>query len=239
MMRKPRRAGQQRRPVGRADGAATRETILQVAANLASQEGLESLTIGTLAERLGMSKSGLFAHFGSKEELQLATIEAAADRVTAAVVGPALKAPRGIARLSAACDKLIEYLATPQFPGGCFFNMTRAEFHARPGPVRDAILERKQYWRRLLTDLALEAQKRGELRPDVEAAQLAFELEAVMDAASWSVPSKNKQRELEHARQAVRRVLDAAAPGKRKGDRTEAPTGSIRSSRAAVDPAPT
>jgi AcrR family transcriptional regulator len=191
----------------RADGARTVETILQSAANVASKEGLEGLTIGTLAERLGMSKSGLFSHFGSKEELQLAVVEAAAGRVTSVVIEPALKAPQGMARLTAACDKLIDYLAKPEFPGGCFFNMTRAEFHARPGAVRDAIAARKQYWRQLLTDLAVEAQRRGELDADVDPDQLAFELEAVMDAATWSVTDKNKQRELEHARRAVRRIL--------------------------------
>lgn len=196
----------------RADGGRTAETILQTAANLASKEGLEGLTIGTLAERLGMSKSGLFAHFGSKEELQLATVEAAADRVTTVVIEPALKAPRGIARLTAACDKLLDYLAKPEFPGGCFFNMTRAEFHARPGPVRDAITERKRYWRQLLTDLAIEAQARGELAEDVDPTQLAYELEAVMDAATWSVPDKNKQREIGHARRAVRRILGQGLP---------------------------
>jgi AcrR family transcriptional regulator len=208
----------------RADGARTSETILRAAADLASQEGLDGLTIGSLAERLGMSKSGLFAHFGSKEELQLATIEAAARRVASSVLDPALKAPRGIARLNAVCDKLMDYLAKPEFPGGCFFNMTRAEFHARPGTVRDAIAERKRYWRHLLAELAIQAQARGELAAETDPDQLAFELEAVMDAATWSVADNNKERELEHARRAVRRLLQhrhaqsqsRAAPGPTK-----------------------
>ncbi len=194
----------------RRDGARTAETILREAADLASREGLDRLTIGTLAERLGMSKSGLFAHFGSKEELQLATIAAAADRVTATVLRPAFKAPRGIARLTAVCDKLIDYLARPEFPGGCFFNMARAEFHARPGVVRDAIAGPKQYWRQLLADLAIEARAQGELAADIDAAQLAFELEAVMDAATWSVADNHKEREIQHARRAVRRILGQA-----------------------------
>jgi len=218
-MFKGQKAKRRRQPARRADGARTVEAILHSAANLASKEGLESLTIGTLAERLGMSKSGLFGHFGSKEELQLATIEAAADRVTNVVIAPAFKAPRGIARLAAACDKLIEYQAKPEFPGGCFFNMTRAEFHARPGPVRDAIVERKRYWRQLLARLAIEAQTRGELDKDVDPSQLAFELEAVMDAATWAVPHKNKQQELEHARRAVRRILGSGQ--KRSSDKRD------------------
>ena len=190
----------------RADGTRTVETILRNAADLASQEGLDRLTIGVLAERLGMSKSGLFGHFGSKEELQLATIEAAARRVAAVVLQPALKAPRGLARLEAVCDRLIHYLAKPEFPGGCFFNMTRAEFHARPGAVRDAVAEKKQYWRRLLAELTRQAQALGEIA-DVDPEQLAFELEAVMDAATWSVSGANQERELDHARRAVRRLL--------------------------------
>jgi AcrR family transcriptional regulator len=194
----------------RRDGAQTAETILREAADLASREGLDRLTIGTLAERLGMSKSGLFAHFGSKEELQLATIAAAADRVTATVLRPAFKATHGIERLVAVCERLIDYLARPEFPGGCFFNMTRAEFHARPGVVRDAIADSKRYWRQLLVDLAIEARAQGELAADIDPEQLAFELEAVMDAATWSVADERKEREIRHARRAVRRILAQA-----------------------------
>ena len=104
-----------------------------------------------------MSKSGLFAHFGSKEELHLAAIEAARQRFFAAVIEPALKAPRGIARLEALCQKEIDYIAKPEFAGGCFFDMTRAEFHMRPGPVRDAIMANKQACRQLLVDVANQA----------------------------------------------------------------------------------
>lgn len=194
----------------RGGGARTAEVILREAADLASREGLDRLTIGTLAERLGMSKSGLFAHFGSKEELQLAVIAAAAERVTATVLRPAFKAPRGIERLIAVCEKLIDYLAKPEFPGGCFFNMARAEFHARPGVVRDAIAGPKRYWRQLLADLAIEGQAQGELAADIDPQQLAFELEAVMDAATWSVADERKEREIQHARRAVRRILAQA-----------------------------
>jgi AcrR family transcriptional regulator len=215
----------------RVDGARTTEAILRAAADLASEEGLDRLTIGTLAERLGMSKSGLFAHFGSKQELQLATVEAAARRVTAAVLVPALAAPRGLARLAAACDKLIDYLAEPEFPGGCFFNMTRAEFHARPGPVRDAIAERKSYWRQFLERLVHEAQAQGELAGETDPEQLAFELEAVMDAATWSVANENGASELDHARRAVRHLLDSwRAPRRRdrQSGRRRAAVGKFR-----------
>ncbi len=207
----------------RADGARTVEVILRAAADLASQEGLDHVTIGALADRLGMSKSGLFSHFGSKEELQLATIEAAADRVTVSVVQPALEARRGAERLVAVCEKLIDYLGKPEFPGSCFFNMTRAEFHARPGAVRDAIMDKKRYWRQLLIDLITQAKAQGEFASDVDAAQLAYELEAVMDAATWSVLDKGKRQELDLARNAVRRLIERShAPTQRRHVRRDA-----------------
>src|SRR5262249_36915422 len=126
-----------------------------------------------------MSKSGLFAHFGSKEELHLAAIEAARHRFVAAVIEPALKAPRGIARLEALCQKCIDYIAKPEFPGGCFFDMTRAEFHMRPGPVRDAIMANKQAWRQLLVDVANQVRTQGEVASKTDTEHLALDLEAV------------------------------------------------------------
>src|SRR5882724_4317012 len=118
-------------------GAETRAVILDRAVDLASVEGLEGLTIGRLAAELQMSKSGLFAHFGSKQELQLATIAAAAERFRAAVVEPALGLPEGAARLRALTDTYLDHLDL--YAGGCFWGATSAEYDDRPGPVRDAI----------------------------------------------------------------------------------------------------
>lgn len=170
-------------------------------------QGLDGLTIGSLSARLDMSKSGLFAYFGSKEELQLATIDAAAARVAEAVLAPALKAPRGMARVRALCERMIDYLDKPEFPGGCFFNVARAEFHARPGAVRDALAERKNYWRRLLSDCIAGAQAQKELRADADPDQLAYELESIMDAATWSVADERKQAEIARARRGVDDLL--------------------------------
>ena len=194
----------------RADGVRTYETIVRAAADLASQEGLERLTIGALATRLGMSKSGLFAHFGSKEELHLATIEAARKRYVAVVLDPALKAPSGGARLEALCEKTIDYIEKPEFPGGCFFVGARAEFHARTGSVRDAVMANKEFGRRLIARIAKDAQARGDLAPDLDPEQFAYELEAVMDLASWSVMSERREIDLRHARRAVRGIIDRA-----------------------------
>src|SRR5438045_1680435 len=117
----------------------TREAILERAMDLASVEGLEGLTIGRLAAELQMSKSGLFGHFGSKEELQLATVREAADRFAAEVVEPTLTEEEGSPRLHALCERYIGYLERNVFSGGCFFAAAAAEFDDRPGPVRDAV----------------------------------------------------------------------------------------------------
>ena len=126
-------------PDGRRErGRRTRESILRAAVDIASVEGLEGLTIGRLASELSMSKSGLFAHFGSKEELQLATIGAARDTFVAEVVTPALSAPRGLPRLEALLERKLVYLRGEVFRGGCFFEAARVEYDSRPpGSVRD------------------------------------------------------------------------------------------------------
>jgi AcrR family transcriptional regulator len=113
--------------------------ILARAVDVASAEGLEGLTIGRLAGELEMSKSGLFAHFGSKEDLQLATIDAAARRFFGEVVGPAQQEREGRARLRAYCERYLDYLERGVFAGGCFWAAAAAEFDDRPGPVRDAV----------------------------------------------------------------------------------------------------
>ena len=123
-----------------AKGERTRTSILERAVDLASVEGLEGLTIGRLADELGMSKSGLFAHFGSKEELQLATVEAASRRYIDEIFTPALREPRGYPRLLAICRSWLSYVRRGVFPGGCFFVATALEMGARPGPVRDRLV---------------------------------------------------------------------------------------------------
>ncbi len=132
-------------------------------------EGLEGLTIGRLASELNMSKSGLFAHFGSKEELQVATAEAAAARFYAEVVAPAQSEPEGAARLRAYCAAYIDYLERGVFPGGCFWASAAAEFDDRPGPVREVISAGVLAW---MGELARQASFAGVDEP----AALAFEI---------------------------------------------------------------
>jgi AcrR family transcriptional regulator len=169
----------------RARGARTRAQILERAANLASIEGLEGLTIGRLATELGMSKSGLFAHFGSKEELQLATIDAAREIFAREVVAPARAADRGLPRLEALLAAKLRYERGEIFDGGCFFETVRAEFDSRrPGPVRDVIEADLEEWDDLMRRVIRAAVKAGHLKADTDVDQLQYEIEALSMTAS-------------------------------------------------------
>jgi AcrR family transcriptional regulator len=160
-------------------GARSRASILDAACDLASVEGLEGLSIGRLAAETGMSKSGLFAHFGSKEELQLATNRHAGERFRAAVIEPVRGLEPGRERLDALLAAWLAYMRAGVFRGGCFFNSVRAEFDSRPdGPVREAIVEGQRAWRRHIARLLTAA---GADNPS----QLAFELDALGTAANY------------------------------------------------------
>jgi AcrR family transcriptional regulator len=165
-------------------GDETRRVVLRRAVDLASVEGLDGVTIGRLAAELSISKSGLFAHFGSKEELQLATIRAARAIFSLAVVTPALAKPPGMARLRALLDGWLDYSRGRQFPGGCFFSRATHEYAARPGPVRDALAMVDDEWLRLVATTIGEARELGEIRADVDPRQLAYELDAYLDSAN-------------------------------------------------------
>jgi AcrR family transcriptional regulator len=165
-------------------GEQTRGAILARAADLATTEGLEGLSIGRLATELGISKSGVFTHFGSKEELQLATVAKAADVFREHVVEPALARPRGVRRLRALIESLQNYQRGLVFPGGCFFDSTMAEFDTRPGRVRDAIAAAQRDWIAFLERCVGQARDLGELDASTDVVQLAFELDAVCRAAS-------------------------------------------------------
>jgi AcrR family transcriptional regulator len=165
-------------------GERTRTAILDQAARLATVDGLEGLTIGHLAVATNMSKSGLYAHFGSKQELQLATIDAARATFVNEVLCPALRAPKGIERLLAACDAYLSHIERRVFPGGCFFSAAAADVGTRHGPVRDAIATQQREWLTVLERLAREAIELDELNADADPAQLAFELKALLVAAN-------------------------------------------------------
>jgi AcrR family transcriptional regulator len=174
-----------KRPLRRARGLKTRRAILRKAVNLASLEGLEGLTIGKLASTLRISKSGLFAHFGSKEDLQCAVVDEARDIFVDRVVRPAFQF-RGLERLRALCENWICYGQEKVFPGGCFFSAASLEFDDRPGRVRDRIVELMKKWVGNLEQAARDAQSAGEIRKEEDVHQLAFEIQALAMGANWS-----------------------------------------------------
>jgi AcrR family transcriptional regulator len=178
----------------------TRETILDLAVDLASTEGLEGLTIGRLASELQMSKSGLFGHFGSKEELQLATIERAGRRFVQEVVEPALNTDEGSPRLRALCDRYLGYLERRVFPGGCFWAAATIEFDGKPGPVRDRLRDAVAAW---VGELERQARIAGAPDPP----QLAFQLQAMIQGANSSFQLFGDQTAFRRAREAIEPLL--------------------------------
>lgn len=190
-------------PAGK--GADTRAAILARALDLASVEGLDGLTIGRLAGELEMSKSGVFAHFGSKQELQLATVAAAADRFRVAVIEPALRAPDGAPRLRAMAAAYLGHLEGSGYSGGCFWAATSAEYDDRPGPVRNAIGAALDAW---LGELERQAELAGAPDPG----RFAFELYAVVMGANSRFRMSGDRAVFGYARDAVERRL-AELPG--------------------------
>ncbi|MFJ7212233.1 TetR/AcrR family transcriptional regulator [Amycolatopsis sp. NPDC098790] len=165
-----------------ARGDATRRLVLRRAADVASVDGLDGLSLGRLATELELSKSGVFALFGSKEELQLATIEAAFGIFEAHVVTPSLDVPAGLPRLRAICENWLEYSEKRIFPGGCFFFNVGAEFDARSGRVHDAVAAASGSFAGFIRETCSEAVSLGHLDADPEV--LAFELHALGRAAN-------------------------------------------------------
>jgi AcrR family transcriptional regulator len=195
----------------RTKGERTRAAILDEAARLATVAGLEGLSIGELARATGMSKSGLYAHFGSKLDLQLATIEAARQTFVVEVLRPALHAPKGIERLLTACEAFLSHVERRVFPGGCFFSAAAVDVGTRPGPVHDAILAQRLEWLALLERLAAEATELGELKSNPDPAQLAFELQALLVAANTSFILQGDAVVFERALVAIRERLHRGA----------------------------
>jgi AcrR family transcriptional regulator len=194
-----------RRP--RADGERTRGAILRAAASLATVEGLEGLSIGHLAAAIGMSKSGLYAHFGSKQELQLATVEEAERIFAEQVVQPALAARPGLAQLAAVCEAFFGYVQRRVFPGGCFFAATALEMGTRPGPVKDRVAAIQSGFAALLQGFAATAVEQHELPAGEDPGRLAFELHAILLAADTKFVLLDDPAVLDLARQVVRQRL--------------------------------
>jgi AcrR family transcriptional regulator len=183
----------------RSDGVRSREAIVHEGVNLATVLGLEGLSIGELATALGMSKSGVYAHFGSKQELQLAIVDEAEQIFRREVIAPALAAPPGLAQVLALCDAFFDYLLRGTFPGGCFFAGAVLEMGSRPGPVKERIAAFQDQFTGLIRQFIVTAQEQRELATEEDADALTFELSGMILAANANfvlhddVPAMAKQ----------------------------------------------
>jgi AcrR family transcriptional regulator len=198
-------------------GERTRRGIVRLAADVATAGGLEGLTVGSLARSLGMSKSGLFAHFGSKEDLQLAVVDSAREHFEKEILPAGGRAGPGLPRLLALVTAWSDHIEHSPHRGGCFFAAASAEFDDRPGPVRDRIARLTKAWVDRLVREAAAAQSLGHLRRKADPRQIAFEVHAFVQEANWAKQLHGDRQAFERARRAARACLlrDATAKGRR------------------------
>src|SRR3954468_7255921 len=196
----------------RSDGERSRAAILHEAARLATVEGLDGLSLARLAAAVGMSKSGLFAHFGSKEELQLATSDAASTIFDRLVIEPAGEQAAGVPRLRAYVERFLEHVEEGVFPGGCFFVSAMGELGTHPGPARDGAMAFSQRWLTLLAQQVAAAQTAGDLDPTADPSQIAFELNAYMVLGNMQFVASADPAALARVRHAADTRLAALAP---------------------------
>jgi len=194
----------------RADGLRTRHAILVEAVSLASVVGLDGISIGELAKALGISKSGLYAHFGTKENLQLAVIDQAGLMFATDVIEPAEKLDPGLARLVGICEAFFDYLERRVLPGGCFFAGAVLEMGSRPGPVKERVAAFQNMFVGIIRELADQAIASGQLPANEESELLAFELTGMILAADANFVMTDDVRSLDVARRALRRRLGIA-----------------------------
>jgi AcrR family transcriptional regulator len=190
-------------------GRETKTAILDEAVGIASRVGFNALTIGQLAEQTGMSKSGLFAHFKSKEALQLATLERGRERFTDLVIRPTLAAPRGIARVRALVDHWLVW-ETEALQGGCIFVTASIEYDDQPGPMRDALVRNQQDWAEFIATVAGTAVSEGDFKADLDTQQFSFTMQGLMYAYHHTARLLRDPKALDHTRHAVEQLLDSS-----------------------------
>jgi AcrR family transcriptional regulator len=195
----------------RDDGLKSRRAILDAAARLATTHGLEELSIGELAQHIGMSKSGLYAHFKSKEELELATIDAAAEVFENDVIRRVEESFRGTFRVIALSEAFLGHLARRVYPGGCFFATVAAQLAPRPSRARDRVSRLQQEWVAQFIAALRQARDGGEIQPAADLDQLAFEITAMLFRANFAWIMTADERVLEQARVGIRGVLSRVA----------------------------
>ncbi|MEZ5091842.1 TetR/AcrR family transcriptional regulator [Nocardioides sp.] len=191
-------------------GQATKEAILDEAVGIASRVGFNGLTIGQLAESTGMSKSGLFAHFRSKEALQLETLERGRERFTDLVIRPTLSAPRGVERVRTLFESWLTW-ETAALEGGCVFVAGSVEYDDQPGPMRDALVRNQQDWADFIATVAGTAVSEGHFRADLDLQQFTFTLQGLMYAYHHSARLLRDPRALDLTRAALEQLLEASA----------------------------
>ncbi len=193
-------------------GRQTRATIVDAALGLASQIGLEGLSIGALAEATGMSKSGVFAHFGSREELQISVVLEYHGRFEAEIFEPAIAEPRGLPRLEAMFERWIRRVSV-EVDSGCIYISGAVEFDDRPGPVRDALVDMVRTWQRALERAIRAAVAEGHLRPETDVGQLLFEMHGLILALHHDARFLRNAGSEARARHGFARVVDGWRPG--------------------------
>jgi len=191
-------------------GAATRELIIDRAYAIASRAGLEGLSIGDLAQAVGMSKSGVFAHFGSREDLQLAVLDEGGRRFGEFVLIPALRKPRGLVRLRAIIDGWFEWVRENQH--GCLVMSAISEYDSCPGPLHDAVVARVQRWRSDTTRATQMAIDSGELRADTDPQQISFEIFGIALALHHDTRLFDPKLARAQAERAIERLFAAYSP---------------------------
>ncbi len=199
-------------------GERTRTLILDDSLALAAEVGLEGLSIGALAGRLGMSKSGLFAHFGSKEDLQLATLRHGQERLEAAVFRPAFAVARGLPRLRALFEHWLAWIARAQRPGGCVILAASVEYDDKPGTVREALVAGRRELRGAIAKAVRLAIEEGHLAPDTDPWQLVFEVLGIVLAVHHDRGLLDDPRALDRARRAFERLVAANLPARRQAE---------------------
>jgi AcrR family transcriptional regulator len=220
----------------RADGERTRTAILRRAAELATVYGLDGLSIGALADSLGISKSGLYVHFKSKEALQLATIDEAGRIFNEQVTASALQIEPGVDRLVAVCDAFFDYLQRRCFPGGCFFAVASLEMGGRRGPVKERVAQYQADFVALLRQCAVEAVERKQLPKTDQPDALAFELNGVILAANLHFVLHGNNSVLDTARQVVRRRLGRPGMPSERASSLGRSNGITRNTRSSTSP---
>ncbi len=202
----PASAGVERPARALAKGQQTKAAIIEVALRIAAQVGLEGLSIGTLAEAMGMSKSGVFAHFGSRDELQISVVREYYARFEQQVFAPSMQAQRGLPRVRALFDQWMRF-TTAELDSGCIFISGAVEFDDRPGPVRDALADAVSAWMSAMARAVAQAREVGHLQPEADDRQIGFEIHGLILALHYEARFLQRPGAVERARRGFDNIL--------------------------------